>query len=454
MIAVPSASHPRQLIFEDSIVNKTLLAAALVAFLAGEPARAASDARASIDALLPRITTWRRDLHQHPELSNREVRTSKFVADELRKLGLDVRTGIAKTGVVGILKGGKPGPKLAIRADMDALPVTEEVDLPFASKAKGEYMGKTVGVMHACGHDAHTAMLLGIASALAAMRKDLPGEVMFVFQPAEEGAPAGEEGGAPLMVKEGVFEDFRPDAVFGMHVVSGYAVGNVALRAGGEMASSDTFRITVHGRQSHGAMPWKGVDAVVTAAQIVTSAQTIVSRQLDINKDPAVVTFGVFNGGQRFNIVSDTAHLEGTVRAFDEGMRKQALDSLKNIAEHVAAANGATVDAEIPAPGSNPVNYNDPALTTRVRASLEAALGKEHVEEAARWTASEDFPQLALGVPAPSVYFFVGSTPAGQDPATAPSNHSPKFFLDEGALRVGSEAMLQAALDYLGRPGH
>jgi len=243
-------------------VNKTLLVAALAAMLAGEPARAASNARASIDALLPRITTWRRDLHQHPELSNREVRTSKFVADELRKLGLDVRTGIAKTGVVGILKGGKPGPKLAIRADMDALPVTEEVDLPFASKAKGEYMGKTVGVMHACGHDAHTAMLLGIASALAAMRKDLPGEVMFVFQPAEEGAPAGEEGGAPLMVKEGVFEDFRPDAVFGMHVVSGYAVGNVALRAGGEMASSDTFRITVHGRQSHGAMPWKGIDAV------------------------------------------------------------------------------------------------------------------------------------------------------------------------------------------------
>jgi amidohydrolase len=431
-------------------VNKTLLAVTLVAALAGMSAHAAPDARARIDALLPAITAWRRDLHQHPELSNREVRTSKLVADELRRLGLEVRTGIAKTGVVGILKGGKPGPRLAIRADMDALPVTEQVDLPFASKAKGEYMGKTVGVMHACGHDAHTAMLLGIASVLAAMRKDLPGQVMFVFQPAEDGAPAGEEGGAPLMVKDGVFEDFKPDAVFGMHVVSGYAVGNVALRAGGEMASSDTFRITVHGRQSHGAMPWKGVDAIVTAAEIVTSAQTIVSRQLDINKDPAVVTFGVFQGGQRFNIVSDTAHLEGTVRAFDEGMRKQALDSLKNIAEHVAAANGATVDAEIPAPGSNPVNYNDPALTARVLASLETALGKEHVEEAARWTASEDFPQLALSVPAPSVYFFVGSTPAGQDPATAPSNHSPKFFLDEGALRVGSEAMLQAALDYLG----
>ena len=400
--------------------------------------------------LLPQITAWRRDLHEHPELSNREVRTSKFVAEQLKKFGLEVRTGIAHTGVVGILKGGKPGPKLAIRADMDALPVTEEVDLPFASKAKGDYLGKPVGVMHACGHDAHTAMTLGIAEAMSKIRKDLPGEVMFIFQPAEEGAPAGEEGGAPLMVKEGVFRDFKPDAVLGMHVVSALPVGEVAVRAGGAMASSDTFRITVHGRQSHGATPWKGVDAIVTAAEIVTSAQTIVSRQLDINKDPAVVTFGVFQGGQRFNIVSDTAHLEGTVRAFDEGMRKQALASLRNIAEHVAAANGATVDSEIPAPGSNPVNSNDPALTARVRASLEKVLGKEHVEEAQRWTASEDFPQLGLSVPAPSVYFFVGATPPAQDPATAPTNHSPKFFLDEGALDIGSKAMLQAALDYLG----
>jgi len=426
---------------------------ALLLLPAMQGLHAAPTSAQMIEPLLPRMTAVRRDLHEHPELSNREVRTSKLVADELKKLGLDVRAGIAHTGVVAILKGGRPGPKLAIRADMDALPVTEEVDLPFASKAKGDYLGKQVGVMHACGHDAHTAMLLGIAAALAKLRKDLPGEVMFVFQPAEEGPPAGEEGGAPLMVKDGVFKDFKPDAVFGMHVVSGYAVGNVAVRAGGEMASSDTFRITVHGRQSHGAMPWKGVDAIVTAAEIVTHAQTIVSRQLDINKDPAVVTFGVFNGGQRFNIVSDTAHLEGTVRAFDEGMRRQALASLKNIAEHVAAANGATVDAEIPATAGNPVNSNDPALTARVRASLEAALGKAHVEDAQRWTASEDFPWLALGVPAPSVYFFVGSTPVGQDPASAPTNHSPKFFLDEGALAVGSTAMLQAALDYLGYSG-
>jgi len=401
--------------------------------------------------VLPEVTKWRRDFHQHPELSNRETRTSKIVADELKKLGYNVRSGIAHTGVTGVLKGGKPGRKLAIRADMDALPVTEQVDLPFASKVTGEYLGKSVGVMHACGHDAHTAMLLGIAEAFAKMKNDLPGEVMLVFQPAEEGVPPGETGGAPGMVRDGVFKDFKPDAVFGMHVVSAYNVGMVALRPAGAMASSDTFRMTVHGKQSHGAVPWKGIDPIVTAAEIVTSAQTIVSRQLDINKAPAVVTFGTFNGGSRFNIVPDSADLAGTIRTFDEGMRKQVIASLTNIAEHVAAANGATVDVKMPQSDEerNPVNYNDPALTARVRASLEKALGKEHVIEAERWTASEDFPHLAIGAKAPSVYFFVGTTPAGQDAAAAPANHSPKFFVDEGALPVGMSAMLQASLDFL-----
>jgi len=425
-------------------------AIAAVLVLAALNASAAESTQQITQGLLPEITAWRRDLHQHPELSNRETRTSKFIAAELKKFGYEVRTGIAHTGVTGVIKGGKPGPKLAIRADIDALPVTEEVDLPFASKVKGEYLGKSVGVMHACGHDAHTAMTLGIAEAFSKMRKDLPGEVMFIFQPAEEGAPPGEEGGAPLMVKDGVFKDFKPDAVFGMHVVSFLNVGDAAVRAGGEMASSDTFHIVVHGRQSHGATPWKGIDPIVTAAEIVTSAQTIVSRQLDINSNPAVVTFGIFDGGQRFNIVPDKVELYGTVRAFDEKMRKQALTSLKNIAEHVAAANGATVDNEIPLPDSNPVNVNDPALTARVRASLIKALGADHVSEAKRWMASEDFPQLGLAVPAPSVYFFVGVTPVGQDAEAAPSNHSPKFFLDEGALTVGTEAMLQASLDFLG----
>lgn len=431
-------------------MRKTLIAAVTLLALTSGAATGVETTAQMIQPLLPEITAWRRDLHQHPELSNREFRTSKIVAAQLKKLGLEVHTGIAHTGVVGILKGGKPGPKLAIRADMDALPVTEEVDLPFASKAKGEYLGKQVGVMHACGHDAHTAMTLGIAAAMAKIRKDLPGEVMFIFQPAEEGAPAGEEGGAMMMVEDGVFKDFKPDAVFGMHVVSALPVGTAAVREGRMMASSDTFRITVHGRQSHGATPWQGIDPIVTAAEIVTSAQTIVSRQLDINKDPAVVTFGIFNGGQRFNIVPDKVELQGTIRAFDPDMRKQALASLKNIAEHVAAANGATVDTDIPMPGSNPVNSNNPALTAGVRASLQKALGKDHVIEAQRWTASEDFPKLAMSVPAPSVYSVVGATKVGEDPATAPTNHSPRFFLDEGALGVGSEAMLQASLDYLG----
>ena len=424
---------------------KNALAIALLS-ISSSTAVAATNAQLVHDAL-PQITAWRRDIHQHPELSNREVRTSKLVADELKKLGYEVRTGIAHTGVVGVLNGGLPGPKLAIRADMDALPVTEQLDLPFASKATGEYLGKSVGVMHACGHDAHTAMQLGLAQILAKLRPQLHGQIMLIFQPAEEGAPQGEEGGAPLMVKDGVFKDFKPDAVFGMHVVSTMNVGEVGVRAGGAMASSDTFRIVVHGRQSHGALPWKGIDPIVTAAEIVTDAQTIVSRQLDINSNPAVVTFGIFNGGQRFNIVPESAELQGTVRTFDEGMRKQALASLRNVAEHVAAANGATVDAQIPS-DSNPVNYNDPALTARVRASLERALGKEHVSEAPRWMASEDFPSLGLSVPAPSVYFFVGATPLGVNADTAPPNHSPKFFLDEGALDVGTRSMLQAALDF------
>jgi amidohydrolase len=389
------------------------------------------------------------DLHRHPELSSHETETAAKLATALRQSGYDVTTGVGGTGIVGVLKNGS-GPTVMLRTELDALPITENTGLPFASTVRTkDGGGNDVGVMHACGHDAHTAMQLGLAEILAKMRNDLHGQIMLIFQPAEEGAPPGEEGGAPLMVKDGVFKDFKPDAVFGMHVVSALNVGTVGVRAGGAMASSDTFRIVVHGRQSHGATPWKGIDPIVTAAEIVTSAQTIVSRQLDINRDPAVVTFGIFNGGQRFNIVPETAELQGTVRAFDDDMRQQTLKSLKNIAEHVAAANNATVETEIPTPGSNPVNYNDPKMTERVRASLEKALGKDHVIEAQRWTASEDFPQLAMSIKVPSVYFFVGATPVGQDAATAPTNHSPKFFLDEGALKIGTESMLQAALDFL-----
>lgn len=433
-------------------MRRTPILFAFCASIVASPASAeAPSTQALVGERLERIIEIRRDLHQHPELSNRETRTAKVVADELKSLGYEVRTGIAHTGVVGILKGGQPGPKLVIRADMDALPVTEEVDLPFASKVKGEYLGKSVGVMHACGHDVHTAATLGVASALASVRENLAGEVMMIFQPAEEGPPPGEKGGAGLMVEEGVFKDFRPDAVFGMHVTSSYHVGTVALRPGGIMASSDTLRLVVRGRQTHGATPWRGIDPIVAAADIVLSAQTIVSRRLDINRNPAVLTFGIFDAGQRFNIVPDTATLQGTLRAFDTDMRDQALAELRQLVEHMAAAHGTTVEMEIPVAGnSNPVNHNDPALTARVTTSLRKVLGEASVVEAERWTAAEDFPLLGISVPAPSVYFFVGGTPKDQDTDTVAFNHSPRFFVDEGALETATEAMLQASLDFLG----
>ena len=428
-------------------MHRSLLALALAVILAS-PLHAAetSQIQAMVQQQLPQVTEWRRDFHQHPELSNREVRTSELVAKELKKMGLEVHTGIAHTGVVALLKGDLPGPRLAIRADMDALPVTEEVDLPFASKATGEYRGKQTGVMHACGHDVHTAMLLGIAQTLTDMKKHLHGSVLFVFQPAEEGAPADEEGGADLMLKEGLFVDYKPDVMFGMHVVSSLNVGTVAVRPGPTMAGSDWFRLTVHGRQTHGAMPWNGVDPIVTAAEIITASQTIVSRKLNISNLPAVLSFGIVDGGSRYNIVPDSVELQGTLRSFDPAMREQALDSLKNIAEHVAAAHGASIDGQIPLI-SNPVLVNDEALAVAVRNSLVQINGAAQVAEAKPWMASEDFALFAQAVP--SVYFFVGVTPKDQDAAQAPANHSPKFFVDEDALRVGMQSMLQASLDYL-----
>lgn len=428
-------------------MHRSVLALALAtAVIAPLHAADTAHVQAMVQQELPQVTTWRRDIHQHPELSNREVRTSALVAKELKKLGLEVHAGIAHTGVVALLKGDLPGPRLAIRADMDALPVTEEVDLPFASKAKGEYRGKPTGVMHACGHDAHTAMLLGMAQALTGMKKQLHGSVLFVFQPAEEGAPAGEEGGAELMLKEGMFRNFKPDAMFGMHVVSSLNVGRVSVRPGPTMAGSDWFKLVVHGRQTHGAMPWNGVDPIITAAEIISASQTIVSRKLDISKLPAVLSFGIVDGGSRYNIVPDKVELQGTLRTFDPDMRQQALDNLKNIAEHIAAANGATVEEQIPLI-SNPVLVNDDKLAAGVHASLVRVDGAPNVQEARPWMASEDFALFAQAIP--SVYFFVGATPEGQDAATAPSNHSPKFFLDEGALKIGMQSMLQASLDYL-----
>ncbi len=412
------------------------------------PSNPADPATALVDKLTPQIIAWRRDIHQHPELGNHEFRTSELVAKQLRAIGLEVRTGVAHTGVVALLKGGKPGPRLAIRADMDALPVVEEGNLPFKSTARAQYNAVDGGVMHACGHDGHTAMLLGVATALPGKRKDLPGEVLFIFQPAEEGAPAGEEGGASLMLKEGIFRDFKPDAVFGMHVVSWLNAGTIEVHAGPAMASSDTFDLVVHGRQTHGAMPWNGVDPIVTSAEIINAAQTIVSRKLNISDQPAVLTFGVIKGGTRFNIVPDKVEMQGTLRTFDTGMRQQAIDNLKLVSEHTAAANGATADLTIAVGTSNPTLVNDPGLSARVKTSVGKAIGVEHVIDGKPWMASEDFALFAKQ--APGVYFFVGSTPVGQDAVHAPSNHSPQFFLDESALSIGTHAMLQSALDYLG----
>ena len=402
---------------------------------------------AAAQRLQQQVIDWRRDFHQHPELSNREERTARVVAEELRKIGLQPRTGIAHHGVVAILKGGKPGPKIALRADMDALPVTERSGLPFASKATGEYRGETVGVMHACGHDAHTGILLGVAKALVAMKEQLPGEVMFIFQPAEEGAPVGEEGGAALMLAQGLFKDYRPEAVFGLHVFSSVQAGQIAVRGGPLMAASDRFSIKVIGRQTHGSRPWGGVDPIVAAADLVGTAQTIVSRRTDLARLPAVVTFGAVKGGIRYNIIPDDVELIGTIRTFDEGMREKIFADLRNVSEHVAAAHGARVEAKVPDSDGNPATVNDPALTARMLPSLQAVVGADNVYEPPLQMGSEDFSLFGQEVPA--MFFFVGSTARGIDPATAPGNHSPEFLLDESSLDVGLRALLQVSLDYL-----
>lgn len=394
-----------------------------------------------------KVLAWRRDIHQFPELGNREFRTSKLVAKHLRSLGLDVTTGIAHTGVIAILKGAKPGPRIALRADMDALPVTESSGLAFESKQTSEFRGEKVGVMHACGHDSHTAILMGVAEAMAKNKAQLAGEVLFIFQPAEEGPPDGETGGASQMLAEGIFKNFKPEAVFGLHVFSTGNAGKVAYRSGALMAASDRFNIVVKGRQTHGARPWGGVDPIVAAAEIVTSAQSIVARRQDITKQPVVVSFGAIKGGIRYNIIPDSVELVGTIRTFDDGMREQVFKDLTNVAEHVAAAHGATVVAKVPDSVGNPVTYNNPALTERAVRSLVKVVGAENVLEAPLVTGAEDFAYYAKEVP--GFFFFVGATPKGVDASSAPSNHSPQFFLDESALPIGTRTLLQVAVDYL-----
>jgi amidohydrolase len=400
-------------------------------------------------AIEPRVIEWRRDFHLHPELANREVRTSGKVAEHLRSLGLDVRTGMAHTGVVAVIEGGRPGPTILLRADMDALPVTEKTDVPFRSTATGEFRGRTVGVMHACGHDAHTAILMGVAEVLVKLRDRLPGKVLLVFQPAEEGVPEGERGGAPLMLEEGLLDIAMPEAAFGFHVGSSLNTGTVSIRPGPLMAGSDFFRIVVTGRQSHGSRPWQGVDAIVTASQIVNALQTIVSRQVDITELPAVVSIGAINGGVRHNIIAETVEMLGTMRTFSPAMRQDIIDRIGRIVTNVAAANGATARLEM-MPAPNPVLTNDPELTARVTESLRAVLGVDAVKTSGLLTVAEDFAHIAKVVP--SAYYWVGVTPPGQDAKSAPDNHSDLFYLDEAGISVAMRTLLHVAVDYLQAP--
>jgi len=428
--------------------------AATMPALAATPNEVSASADRAAQAIEAKMLTWRRDFHQHPELGNTEVRTAKIVADHLRKLGMTVRTGVAGTGVVAVLEGGKPGPTVALRADMDALPVKESNDLPFRSQATGTYRGQTVPVMHACGHDTHVAILMATAEILAGMKKDLPGKVVFLFQPAEEGPSDFEPGtgktwGAKAMVEQGALANPKPDAVFGLHVFSGLESGRIAWRSGPVMASADSYRVDVTGKQTHGALPWRGVDPIPITAQIVTAMQTIVSRQLDITKEPAILTVGQIQGGVRFNIIPDSVFLEGTIRAFDEAMRADIHARLTRTAAGIAAASGATAETKVTK--IYDVTSNDPALTAAMKPTLVRVGGdRGWTDSVPKSTGSEDFSEFSRV--APSLFLFLGVTPKAEV-ATAAANHSPLFMVDESGLIQGVRALTHLTVDYLNGAG-
>jgi amidohydrolase len=395
-------------------------------------------------ALLPQVIEWRRYLHQHPELSNREYKTAEYIAAHLKKLGLEVQTGIAKTGIVATLKGGQPGPVVALRADMDALPVKERVDVPFKSTVTAEYMGDTVPVMHACGHDSHVAMLMGAAEVLAGMKKDVPGTVKFFFQPAEEGPPGNEEGGAPLMVKEGCMDNPKVDAVFGMHIEADIEAGTFEYKPGAFMASSDWFTINIKGKQSHGSQPWKGVDPIVVGTEIVNALQTIVSRQSELTKAPVVITVGKFHSGVRPNIIPEEALLQGTIRTLDSKMQQETHERIRKVATTIATAMGATATVTIDT--KTLVTYNDPALVKLMVPTLERTAGKDNVREREWVTGSEDFSYY--GQKAPAFFIYIGGMPKGADKEKAPPHHTPDFYIDDSRLDVGVKAFCNLVFDY------
>ncbi len=430
-----------------------LSAAAVVAILMLAPAVAhgASGLDAPTEQRIvkiePQVIAWRRDFHQHPELGNRELRTAKIVADHLKRLGFEVQTGVAHTGVVGILRGGRPGPVVLLRADMDGLPVTETAKLPFASKARTLYNGAEVGVMHACGHDTHTAILMGVAEVMAAMRADLPGTVKFMFQPAEEGAPEGEEGGAELMIKQGVLANPAVDAAFALHIDSALEVGHIDWKRGGTYASVDDFRILVNGRQAHGAYPWTGADPVVASAYIITALQTIVSREMKLTDNASVVTVGKISGGVRSNIIPAQVEMIGTLRALSPADRKHVADSVRRIASNVAESMGTTVEVQIPMTSAYPVTFNNLALADQMRPVLET-LAPGKVVNKPPVTGAEDFAFIAEKVP--GMYIALGGRPSNIREEDAPGHHTPEFSNDDSGLGLGVRAMTAMALHYLG----
>ncbi len=399
-----------------------------------------------VDQVEGKVIAWRRDIHEHPELGNREVRTADLVAKHLRSLGLEVRTGVAKTGAVGILKGGLPGPVIALRADMDALPVTENTNLPFASHVKAIYNGQETGVMHACGHDAHTAIMMGVAEVLASMKKQVRGTIKFIFQPAEEGAPAGEEGGAKLMIKEGVMDNPKVEAVFGLHMAALTETGKITYRPAGTMASACDMKITVTGKSSHGAFPWGSVDPITVAAQIVVNLQTIVSRNLNVTENAGVVTIGSINGGNRYNIIPEKVEMMGTVRALSPEDEKMIYDKIRLIATKTAEANGAVATVELPYTIYNPVNFNNIELTNKMLPSLRKAAGDTNVVFVPAQTIGEDFAWLAQE--APGLFIFLGALPKGTDPRKAAPHHTAGFLIDESSFKLGVRALVSLALDY------
>jgi amidohydrolase len=399
------------------------------------------------DKIESKCISWRRDIHQHPELGNNEYRTAKLIADHLRSLGIEVKEGVGKTGVVGVLRGGKPGPCIGLRADMDALPVVERVDLSFASKVRTKYNGQDVGVMHACGHDTHVAILMSVAEVLSEMKNELSGIVKFVFQPAEEGPPEGEEGGAPLMIKEGVLENPKVDVMFGLHIGSQVDAGKITYRSGGIMAASDWFTIKVKGKQTHGSQPWAGIDPVAVSAQIVNGLQTIVSRQTDLTKNPAVISVSTFHGGIRSNIIPEDVTMTGTIRTLDTGMQRIIHEKIKLTASKIAEASGASAETVIES--KTLVTYNDPQLTKKMLPSLIKAAGENNVEEVNPVTGAEDFSYFAEKVP--SFFFFIGGKKPGSDPKEVFPHHTPDFRIDESGMKTGIKTFCQLVFDYMGQ---